>query len=82
MGRTTSQPPQPKLFNRRKTSTKPGTQDAHTKVLLTSSSLIVPIISSIVDASPINVEKQPHSFSIPPPTLQSLISSEIVLIDN
>ena len=73
--RDTSQPPQPKLFQRRKKITQIGTQDAHTVVQSTSSSLFIPILSSVVDVSPINMEKQPHSLSIPPPTPQSFISS-------
>ena len=41
-----------------------------------------PLLNSVIDASPVNVEKQPHSFSIPFPTPKSNISSSIAMIEN
>ena len=75
-------PPKPKIFQRRKKTTNEGSQGAHTVVQSLSSSFTEPILNSVVDVSPANVEKQPHSLSIPPPTPHSHSFSEIAMIDN
>ena len=80
-GMDTSQtlPPRPKMFERRK---KPKTsQGAHTVVQSLSIGVTEPLLNSALDASPTNVEKQPHSLNIPLPTPQSNIST-IDLIGN
>ena len=79
---TNQTPPQPKMFERRKKTKILGSQGAHTVVQSLSTSVNEPILNSVVDASPENVEKQPHSLSIPLPTPQYNISSSIVMIDN
>ena len=51
-------------------------------VQLLSISVTEPLLNLVVDASPVNMEKEPHSLSIPLPSPQSTISSSIVMIDN
>ena len=82
-GKDTNQTqPQPKMFEIRKKPKTAGSQGAHTVVQSLSTSVTEPLLKSVVDASPINVEKQPHSLSIPFPTPQSNISSSVAMIDN
>ena len=75
-----TQPPKPKIFERRKKPKTMGAHEAHTVVQphLTSETELVH--KSVLDASPTNVEKQPHSLN----TIQTPQSntSSIALIDN
>ena len=68
-GMDTSQtlPPKPKMFERRKKTKVTGAQGeiAHTVIQPLLSSVTEFLHTSEIDASPINVEKQPHSLSIP-----------------
>ena len=81
-GKDTNQPPQSKMFQKRKKPSQVRAHGAHILVQSTIPILTELILASVIDASPTNVEKQAHSFYIPPPTPQSQISSEIALIDN
>ena len=79
-GMDTSQtpPPKPKMFERRK---KPKlSQGTHIVVQSLSTDVTELLLNLALDASPINVEKQPHSLNTVP-TPQSNIST-IYLIDN
>ena len=71
--------PRPKMFERRK-KTKTS-QGAHTVVQSFSTGVTEPLLNSALDASPTNVEKQPHSFNIPFPTSQAT-TSPVAMIDN
>ena len=85
-GMNTSQtlPPKPKMFERRKKTKLTWSQGkiAHTAIQPLLSSVTELLHTSNVDASPINVEKQPHSLSILFPTPQSNIFSSIAMIEN
>ena len=75
-----TQPPKPKMFERRKKPKTMRAHGAHTEVQSHLTSETEFLHKSILDASPINLEKQPHSLNIIP-TPQSNIST-IALIDN
>ena len=70
------------MFQRRKKTKTDGSQGTHTVVHSSTPSFTEPLLTATIDASPTNVEKQPHSLSIPPPTPHSHISSEIAMTDN
>ena len=82
-GKDTSQTqPQPKMIERRKKPKTAGSQGTHT-VVQSQLTVVIELLHKInIDVSPINVEKQSHSLSIPFPTPQSNISSSVAMIDN
>ena len=76
-----TEPPKPKMFKRRKIPKTMGAHEAYTVVQSHLSSETELLHKSVLDASPTNVEKQPHSSFIPFSSPQSNTSS-ITLIDN
>ena len=83
-GKDANLPPQPKMFQRRKKPSQDGSQGAHTVVQSFTPSLTEPILTSAIDASPTNVEKQPrpihYLFLLQLHNLKFL--QEIAMIDN
>ena len=75
-----TQHPKPKMFERRKKPKTMGAHGTHTAVQSHLTSETELLHKSVLDASPINVEKLPHSLNTIP-TPQSNIST-IDLIDN
>ena len=73
-----------KMFERKKKAKAAGAwgKNAHTVIQPLLSSVIEFLHTSKIDDSPINVEKQRHSLTIPFPTPQSNISSSIAMIEN
>ena len=81
MDTSQTQPPKPKMFERRKKPKTMGAQEAHTVVQSHLSSETELLHKSVLDASPTNMEKQPYSSFIPFTSPPSNTSS-IALIDN